>query len=87
MKGMDHAKRDAICYLYLRDPEIHASKPGKCPKCGMDLVKEKQNLLKKAIVQKQAPKAVVKKTGTAKTNGVEVAKETENLHKIIILLR
>ncbi|MFV8361012.1 heavy metal-binding domain-containing protein [Flavobacterium sp. LS1P3] len=22
-------------------PEIHAIKPGKCPKCGMDLIKEK----------------------------------------------
>jgi beta-glucosidase/6-phospho-beta-glucosidase/beta-galactosidase len=41
---------------------------------------------KKTVVQKQALKAV-KKTGTAQTNGVEVAKETENLHKIIILLR
>jgi hypothetical protein len=54
MKGMDHAKRDAIS-LYLRDPEIHASKPGKCPKCGMDLVKEKQNLLKSHCA-KQAQK-------------------------------
>jgi hypothetical protein len=42
---------------------------------------------KKTIVQKQAPKAVVKKTGTAKTKWCWVAKETENLHKIIILLR
>jgi hypothetical protein len=62
-------------------PEIHASKPGKCPKCGMDLVKEKQNLLKNHCA-KTSSKAAVKKTGTAKTNGVEV-KETENLHKII----
>jgi hypothetical protein len=45
----------------------------------MDLVKEKQNLLKSHCA-KQAQK-LVKKTGTAKTNGVEVAKETENLHK------
>jgi hypothetical protein len=62
MKGMDHAKRDAIStYTCVMHPEIHASKPGKCPKCGMDL--EKQNLLKKAIVQNKS-KAVVKKTGT-----------------------
>jgi hypothetical protein len=45
-------------------PEIHASKTGKCPKCGMDLVKEKAKPTKKTVV-KQAPKAVVKKTGTA----------------------
>jgi ribosomal protein S20 len=43
---------------------------------------KKQNLLKNRSA-KTSLKAVVKKTGTAKTNGVEVAKETENLHKII----
>jgi hypothetical protein len=53
----------------------------------MDLVKEKQNLLKKAIVQKQAPKQSLRKQEQLRQNGVEVAKETENLHKIIILLR
>jgi hypothetical protein len=36
----------------------------------------KQNLLKSQC--KKHLKAVVKKTGTAQTNGVEVAKETEN---------
>ncbi|MFV8357883.1 multicopper oxidase domain-containing protein, partial [Flavobacterium sp. XS1P32] len=83
MKGMDHAKKEtqSATYTCVMHPEIHVSKPGKCPKCGMDLVKEKAKPTRKTVVQKQAPKAVVKKTGTAQTNGVEVAKETENLHK------
>jgi hypothetical protein len=62
-------------------PEIHASKPGKCPKCG-GFSQGKAKPTKKPLC-KTSSKAVVKKTGTAKTNGVEVAKETENLHKII----
>lgn len=27
-------------YTCVMHPEIHESKPGKCPKCGMDLVKK-----------------------------------------------
>ena len=83
MKGMDHAKKEtqSATYTCVMHPEIHASKPGKCPKCGMDLVKEKAKPTRKTVVQKQVPKAAVKKTGTAKTNGVEIAKEAENLHK------
>ena len=30
-------------------PEIHANKPGKCPKCGMDLIKEKAKSVKKSV--------------------------------------
>jgi hypothetical protein len=47
MKGMDHSKqaakkRSSGDYLHLRNaPEIHVSQPGKCPKCGMALIKEK----------------------------------------------
>jgi hypothetical protein len=53
-------------------PEIHASKPGKCPKCGMDL--EKQNLLKKAIVQNKLQKQLLRKQ-EPKTNGVRSRKK------------
>ena len=30
-------------------PEIHATKPGNCPKCGMKLVKEKPKAVKKPV--------------------------------------
>ncbi len=39
-------------------PEIHAAKPGNCPKCGMTLVKEKPKPVKKPVVQKKVPASV-----------------------------
>jgi len=38
----------AASYTCPMHPEIHASKPGKCPKCGMDLIKEKAKTTKPA---------------------------------------
>ena len=35
------AYTQAITYTCPMHPEIHAAKPGNCPKCGMTLVKEK----------------------------------------------
>jgi hypothetical protein len=64
-------------------PEIHASKPGKCPKCGSQ---GKAKPTKKSHCAKQAQKQLLRKQEQLRQN-VEVAKETENLHKIIILLR
>jgi len=43
MKGMDMNKKENSQQIYTcpMHPEIHATKPGRCPKCGMNLVKEK----------------------------------------------
>ncbi len=47
MKGMDMSKdkgnknTQSVSYTCPMHPEIHAAKPGNCPKCGMKLVKEK----------------------------------------------
>jgi CopA family copper-resistance protein len=49
-------------------PEIHANKPEKCPKCGMDLIKEKAKLVKKAVLKKHVPKATVIDTKAASDN-------------------
>ncbi len=49
MAGMQ--KQPAITYTCPMHPEIHSSKPGNCPKCGMKLVKEKP----KATPKKSAP--------------------------------
>ncbi|RYJ52841.1 copper oxidase [Flavobacterium petrolei] len=57
-------------------PEIHANKPGKCPKCGMDLIKEKAKLVKKSVSKKQVPKAVVKKAKIIETKAA-----SDDLHK------
>ncbi|WP_445452482.1 multicopper oxidase domain-containing protein [Flavobacterium sp. 25HG05S-40] len=42
-----------ITYTCVMHPEIHATKPGKCPKCGMTLIKEKPKATKKKTVPKQ----------------------------------
>ena len=39
MKGMN-MPADSVYYTCPMHPEIIATKPGKCPKCGMDLVKK-----------------------------------------------
>ncbi len=47
MKGMDMSKKENInqlqptTYTCVMHPEIHTTKSGNCPKCGMKLVKEK----------------------------------------------
>jgi len=41
MNNMDKDKPHQTFYTCVMHPEIHSPKPGKCPKCGMALVKEK----------------------------------------------
>ncbi len=56
MKGMDIDKKEIkpalVTYTCPMHPEIHASKPGNCPKCGMKLVKEKTVSVKKIADEK-----------------------------------
>ncbi|TDD78634.1 multicopper oxidase domain-containing protein [Flavobacterium caseinilyticum] len=68
-------------YTCVMHPEIHANKPGKCPKCGMDLIKEKRKPVKKSVSKKQVPKAVVKKAVPVKTTVNESKTTTDDLHK------
>jgi CopA family copper-resistance protein len=49
-----------VTYTCPMHPEIHATKPGNCPKCGMKLVKEKPKPVKKPPVQKPVVKPVPK---------------------------
>ena len=87
MKGMNHAEQEtkkesqSVTYTCVMHPEIHASKPGKCPKCGMNLIKENTKATRKIVVKKQAPKGAVKKVVAAKTTDVEAAKATEEVHQ------
>ena len=64
MKGMDMNETTAkqsqqVTYTCPMHPEIHATKPGNCPKCGMKLVKEKSK--KTTQPQSQLPKDSTKK--------------------------
>ena len=64
-------KKDVPKYFYtcVMDPEIHESKPGNCPKCGMTLVKEKVKTPKKVVVKKPAaPKKVITPTQKQETD-------------------
>lgn len=40
-KGASESKRAAVIYTCSMHPEVISDKPGKCPKCGMDLVVKK----------------------------------------------
>jgi len=51
-----------VTYTCPMHPQIHATKPGNCPICGMTLVKEKPKPSRKAPVQKSEDKPVVKDT-------------------------
>ncbi len=45
-------------YTCVMHPQIHESKPGNCPICGMALVKEKSKTTKKAVVKKSIKKII-----------------------------
>jgi CopA family copper-resistance protein len=68
-------------YTCVMHPEIHATKPGKCPKCGMDLIKEKAKPVKKFVPKKQAPKGVVKKPVPIKAKVAETKATSDDLHQ------
>jgi len=67
MKGMDmnktEIKQQPATYTCPMHPEIHSTKPGNCPKCGMKLIKEK-------------PKSVAKQPEVKKQDAVEIKKDT-----------
>ncbi len=58
MGGMKMPKQENTkqteTYTCVMHPEIHSSKPGNCPKCGMKLVKEKPKVTAKPVQPKQA---------------------------------
>jgi CopA family copper-resistance protein len=71
MKGMDMGKKEskeqpAVTYTCPMHPEIHAAKPGNCPKCGMKLVKEKPKVIAKPVVKKSGEMEVMKDTANPK---------------------
>lgn len=75
MKGMDMDKKEIkqqpVTYTCPMHPEIHSTKPGNCPKCGMKLIKEKP---KAVVKQPEVKKQVVEetKTDTTKPKAMEM---------------
>jgi CopA family copper-resistance protein len=80
-KKLEILQTQPTTYTCPMHPEIHASKPGKCPKCGMDLIKEKAKSVKKSVPKKQAPKAVVKKEVPLKAKVGKTTVANEDLHQ------
>ena len=55
-------------------PEIHATKPGNCPKCGMRLIKEKPKaIVKQPEVKKQEVEKIKADTSNPKSINVQEA--------------
>jgi hypothetical protein len=46
---MDHHMKDSVIYTCTMDPDVVSDKPGKCPKCGMDLVQKKIKIEAKRV--------------------------------------
>ncbi|QEM06131.1 multicopper oxidase domain-containing protein [Mucilaginibacter rubeus] len=75
MAGME--KKQAVTYTCPMHPEIHASKPGNCPKCGMKLVKEKNKTVAKKDNGMQMPaNPTTKKAGSM--DGMKMGEENSN---------
>ncbi len=81
MKGMDMTKKETKqpqeTYTCSMHPEIHLSKPGNCPKCGMKLIKEKQ----KKEPQKKMDMPMHKDTATHQhtMQGIDMSKSKDTV--------
>ncbi|HLF51927.1 multicopper oxidase domain-containing protein [Flavobacterium sp.] len=82
MKGMTIKKNEnsqqvqPSTYTCPMHPEIHADKPGNCPKCGMKLIKEKPKAVKKTAAKKPNKIPVpAKKTSEKKIKTENIKKE------------
>ena len=86
MNGMDMGKKETqqTFYTCVMHPEIHVPKPGKCPKCGMTLIKEKQKAAKKKVITPQ-PKAQTqnKEVPTIGIQETKKPEKTEPKHTVV----
>jgi CopA family copper-resistance protein len=73
MKGVDMSKKEStnqpqpVTYTCVMHPEIHATKPGNCPKCGMKLVKEKPKVVAKQVTNNHDNMQMPKDTSNGNT--------------------
>ena len=70
----------AVTYTCVMHPEIHATKPGNCPKCGMALIKEKPKAVKKPVAKKP-PVTTTKKDAEVTKPVVVPANDTTEIKK------
>ena len=77
MKGMDMEKKETkqqpqpATYTCPMHPEIHATKPGNCPKCGMKLIIEKLKIVATKTVTKHEEKQLSKSNTSQKKDSTD----------------
>ena len=77
MKGMDMEKKETkqqpqpATYTCPMHPEIHATKPGNCPKCGMKLIIEKLKIVATKTVTKHEEKQLPKSNTSKKKDSTD----------------
>lgn len=71
------AYAQTVTYTCPMHPEIHTTKPGNCPKCGMKLVKEKPKAVKKPVVKKPNEMKMPKDTSSSKPVNKEINDTTQ----------
>jgi len=64
---LDYYQGQPPTYTCIMHPEIHAAKPGDCPKCGMALIKEKPKKVKSKAASKPAPNPSSKQVASVKS--------------------
>jgi CopA family copper-resistance protein len=79
--------QESVTYTCPMHPEIHSTKPGNCPKCGMKLIKEKPKSVKQPTVKKDDEIPVPFKDTTIKADkmdNIDMPKEKPQLIKTIV---
>ena len=61
-------------------PEVISDKPGKCPKCGMELVAKKVNAEKQSYTCPMHPEVISDKPGKCPKCGMDLVKKDSTKH-------
>jgi len=73
---MGHHMKDSVIYTCTMHPDVVSDKPGKCPKCGMDLVQKKMKMeAKKVYTCGMHPDVISDKPGKCPKCGMELVEK------------
>ena len=89
MKGMDMRKKEklpsspAVTYTCVMHPEIHAARPGNCPKCGMQLIKEKPKKVQQPAKQNHEEMKMAGDTGKANQMNMDMSAKENDVQPVV----